>query len=285
MKLNELTDRVSLKAAGLRAGLEVRVVKGHLDCMPLDADDPRYSLDLVLPSMCMVERCRADVFDFFLPLIDAGWLTEGQMRRAADRYMLGRTRSGKPLFWMIDDLWTPLDGHIGQDGWVSTLLKAREPLLACWRPRHCLFGLHLLTERERHEAAGKGWTDGQRDSYGLYGVGERRWADQRPVGIVEREATAVVLSELFPQVTWMAYAALPLLSVELFAPLVGCNVTIYPNVELSTGGFDFFLDFAATVRRCYNIRIAVDDTLERYATEAMREQGADLVGMIRRGPL
>ena len=88
--------------------------------------------DFMLPSFPMIEACRANDFDFFLPFLDSGRLTIEDMHHAAERYHLGKTRSGQPVFWMIDDMLQPLDAHIGE-GWISTLLKRREPLLECWR--------------------------------------------------------------------------------------------------------------------------------------------------------
>ena len=124
----------------------------------------------------MIEVCRADDFDFFLPFIEAGKLTVVQMYEAAERYRLGKTKSGRPMFWMINDKMEPLDAHIANSTWLSTLLKAREPeLLECWRVKHCLFGQHLLS------------------------------TSSTSVCVVETEKTAVVCSELFPESLWMAY--------------------------------------------------------------------------------
>ena len=66
MKLQEIIETLSLKAAGRSVGLEVAVAEGRLAFTPTDPDDPRYSTDFILPSMRMVEACRADDFDFFL---------------------------------------------------------------------------------------------------------------------------------------------------------------------------------------------------------------------------
>lgn len=108
----------------------------------------RHQVDFILPSMPMVEACRADDFDFFEPFIAAGKLTVEQMRHATERYYLGKTKGGKTIFWMIDDMLQPLDAHIGAT-WISKLLKVREPLLEYWQVQHCLFGLHLLMEEGR----------------------------------------------------------------------------------------------------------------------------------------
>ena len=146
MKVEELIGRTSLRAAGQSVGVDVRMVEGRLECKAIDPDDPRYTMDFVMPTMKMVEACRADDFDFFQPFIDAGKLTAEQMHHAAALYHLGKTRSGQPIFWMIDEMMDPLDGHIGSEVWISTALKRREPLLRYWSPTHCLFGQHLLRD-------------------------------------------------------------------------------------------------------------------------------------------
>jgi len=250
MKMSELVERTSLRATGRRIGLDVRVVEGRVECRALDPDDERYSVDFLLPSLRMVEACRADAFDFFQPFIDGGKLTAAQMQHAAERYRLSKTKSGRPMFWMIDDMMDPLDARIGE-AWISQMLKKREPLLRCWHPQHCLFGLHLLMD------------------------------ESRSVSIVEREEAAVVLSELFPESIWMAYVSLALLSVEMFAPLVGRTVTIFPCTDLCMMNISFFEDFAADVRRHYPaIRLSVDTTLEEYATEEQKGRHIDLLDFL-----
>ena len=113
----------SLKAAGQRVGLDLHVQNGHLAFTPIDPNDPRYSTEYILPSMRMVEACRAEEFDFFQPFLTNGRLTIEQMKHAAGRYHLGKTKSGQPLFWMIDEMLDPLDAHIRTGEWLSTLLK------------------------------------------------------------------------------------------------------------------------------------------------------------------
>ena len=87
MKWNEVFCN-TFKSIGREIGLDVQMVEGYLTCMPLDPDDPRYSTDFILPSMKMVEACRANDFDFFQPWIEAGKITVEQMHRACQRYHL-----------------------------------------------------------------------------------------------------------------------------------------------------------------------------------------------------
>ena len=250
MKLKELLAKTSLKSIGREVGLDIQMVEGYLTCTPLDPDDPRYSTDFILPSMKMVEACRADDFDFFLPWIKAGKITEQQMHRACQRYHLGKTKSDQPIFWMIDDMQDPLDAHIG-NGWISTLLKKREPFLNHWHPAHCLFGLHLLSERPN------------------------------PVAIVESEASAVVLSELFPETIWLSYATTAHLTPDLFAPLEGRTVTLYPRTDPTLSNYLFFEELADQTRRQYDLDITVDTTLEDNATDSQKERCIDILEFLQ----
>lgn len=212
--------------------------------------ETKRKFDFTMPSMPMVEACRADELDFFQPLIESGTLTEEQMHRAAERYYLGKTRSGKTMFWMIDDMMQPLDAHIG-DTWISKLLKKREPLLEYWPVEHCLFGEHLVS--------------GARDY---------------PVGIVESEASAVILSEIFPESIWLAYVYTANLTPQLMQPLQGRNVTIYPRTDPTMSNYVFFLDYTMLVRKHYDINLRIDSTLEYNATKEQKEQCIDIVDFI-----
>ena len=129
----------------------------------------------------IVELCRSNDSDFCREVVARGWLTEEQMAHAVERYRLGRSRSGRCIFWMIDEMGRLYDGHIG-DTWVSTMLKAREPeLLKDWHTEHCLLGLHQLKNEKIKELKNK-----------------------TSVAVVESERSAVILSEVLPEYIWMA---------------------------------------------------------------------------------
>lgn len=212
--------------------------------------DIRHQVDFMLPSMPMVEACRADAFDFFLPWIDNGRLSVAQMQRACEQYFLGKSKSGKPIFWMIDDMMAPMDAHIGS-GWISEMLKKREPLLEYWPVEHCLFGLHLLSLTEN-----------------------------KTICVVESEASAVVLSELFPESIWMAYATTGHLTPDLFAPLEGQTVILYPRTDPTLSTYLFFRDLVNQTLRQYDLDLSVDRTLEDYATEDQKEREIDLIDFL-----
>ena len=253
--------------------------------------DVRKSIDLSIPSMPMVEACRADDFDFFAPFIAAGDLTVEQMQHACQRYYLGKTKSGQPVFWMIDDMLTPLDAHIGSSDssvWMSTLLKAREPLIASWHVTHCLFGLHLLGHTDLTDDTDNFLnTDYYKDYAAKAAQAQKKSVKSvqsvcpnKTVCVVESEESAVILSELLPEYVWMAYATTAHLRPELFAPLKGHKVVLFPRTDPTLSNYLFFKDLAALVRQQYEIEIIVDDTLEDHASDEQKERCIDLVDFL-----
>ena len=251
----------------------------------------KQQVDFMLPSMPMVNACRADEFDFFKPLLDSGDLTVDQMHHACDRYFLGKTKTDTPMFWMIDEMFQPHDAHI-DDNWISYYLKQREPLLDSWQVTHCLFGLHLLAHTDTTDSTDikcpaeiaeiKSHTD---DTDGTDNKFSKSQILDKPVCVVESEQSAVILSEILPESIWMAYATLSNLTPELFAPLQGRTVTIYPRTDPSMSTYLFFCDYAELVRRSYpTIDLSIDQTLEDKATDEQKQRCIDLLGFLMESP-
>lgn len=257
----------------------------------------RQEVNFIMPSMPMVEACRADDFEFFQPWIENGRLSAEQMQRACERYCLGKSKSGKAIFWMIDDMMEPLDAHI-EATWISEMLKNREPMLEYWQVAHCLFGLHLLNPAERispaemaemtSQAKGIALTD-DTDCTDKISQGEKISAisaisaglkKTEPICVVESEASAVVLSELFPESIWMAYATIGHLTPDLFAPLEGQTVILYPRTDSTLSTYLFFSDLVDQTLRFYDLDLSVDTTLEDYATKEQKEREIDLVDFL-----
>ena len=256
MSLKELISRTSLKAIGREIGLDVRIENNQLVCTPLDPDDPRYSVDFILPSMKMIEVCRANDFDFFQPFINTGKLTIEQMHHAAERYYLGKTKSGLPIFWMIDDMQNPLDAHIGNGTWISHLLKKRKPLLQCWSVNHCLFGLHLLTSDLSHQTS--------------------------TICIVESEKTAVILSEIFPDFLWLSCGGLQMFKPELLAPLVNHKVILFPDTDETGEAYNQWLSILQQAQKLYSFRypIRISRILEDHATPDQKQRKIDIIDFL-----
>ena len=217
----------------------------------------------------LVELCRADDADFYQEVVAKGWLSEAQMAHAAERYRLGKSKKGKPIFWMIDERGIVRDGRIG-DTWVSMILKRRYP--ECGRyivAKHCLFGLHLV-----------------RATLGADPSVQPKVADicVSPqcctVAIVESERSAVVLSELFPECIWMAYSYPSNFTVDKLAPLQGCVVSIYPHTDPTGCTYVSFLELADQARRLYDIDLSVVGLLEEHASEEQKERCIDILDFI-----
>lgn len=105
--------------------------------------------------------------------------------------------------------------------------------------------------------------------------------DYKNICVVESEASAVVLSELFPESIWMAYATTSHLVPDLFAPLEGRRVTIYPRTDPTMSTFLFFEDLIDQTLRLYDLDLHVDTTLEDYATEDQKERCIDILDFIK----
>ena len=210
----------------------------------------------------VIDACRADDFGFFRPALDRGLLTTRQMQHACQRYRLGKSKSGRPIFWMIDELGRLQDGHLGDD-WVSRLLMIREPALRrYWRVEFCLFGLHLLAEPTSAES-GSGCL--------------------RPVAIVRREASAVILSELFPEQLWLATAATTCFTFDLLAPLQGRTVVLYPETDETMESYLCWVEIADMARRTYQLDITCSTLLEDHATPEQKARGIDLLDFLLDG--
>ena len=200
--------------------------------------------------LSLIEQCRADDSELCLEMMAMPFLlSEAQMNHAAERYHLGRSKSGKTIYWMIDHHGIVRDGHIG-NGWVSHMLKSRCPEVAPYIvTKHCLFGLHQLSIVNC----------------------------QLSIGIVESERSAVILSELFPQSLWMAYAYPANFSEHLLAPLVDHSVVLFPNADETMDNYLAFLEIADQARRRYHLDVTVSNLLEDRTTPSQKSRKIDLL--------
>lgn len=205
--------------------------------------------------------------DFCQETVTRGWLTAEQIAHAAARYRLGKSRSGKCIFWMIDQQGIVHDGHIG-NSWASTMLKNREPeLLKDWHAKHCLFGQNLLMEDVRSKMEDV-----------------KRTLDFRPqtldIALVESERSAVILSELFPEQLWLATCYPGNLTVENLEVLKGHHVTLFPPTDPTMSTYVTWLEVADQAHRQFALDISVSSILEDHATPEQKEACIDLVDMV-----
>ena len=259
------------------------------------------------PRPTLIEECRSDDSDLCHELTDRYGFTPEEMHRAAERYHLGLSKSGKTIFWMIDHHGIVRDGHIG-NGWVSQMFKYRYPEAASYiRPKHCLFGQHLLCPAEITEitetnqcnscnpcseknlsavsAISAGPTKKSVESVqsvrpNISAVSAISAGPQKSIGIVESERSAVILSEARPELLWMAYSYPLNLTVDLFEPFQGRTVTIFPRTDPNQDNYYASLEFADQVRRLYHLDFRVSRLLEDRATPAQKSAQIDLADFI-----
>ena len=197
----------------------------------------------------MVKASRSDDSDLCHEMLTTFGFTEDQMHRTAERFHLGRSKSGQTIYWMIDDMGRCLDGRLS-DTWVSTLLKRRYPAAAPYlKVDRCFFGLHQISMNEG-----------------------------KPIGIVESESSAVILSELCPDLIWLAYSYGTNCLIDNFEPLQGRKITLYPRTDPSQEYYLSFLELSDQVKRAYkDIDISVSRFLEDNASDDQKARNIDLL--------
>ena len=264
----------------------------------------------------MVGRMLSTDSRFCQEAVAAGLISQEGMRRAAQRYLLGRSRSNETVFWMIDDRQRVRDGMVG-DSWASVLLKERGLIDRQWCPQHCLFGLHLLSLAESAESADLLSLAESAESADLLSLAESaesaesadllslaesaESAERTPlkfairskisaisaisarqsetICVVESVRSCVVLSERFPKYLWMATGYLANLNERLFLPLKGHHVVCFPATDPTGDTYLLWLSVAKEARK-YGIDISVSRLLEDRASPTQKEQCIDLVAFL-----
>lgn len=277
------------------------------DCFPHSFKALRQEFGIPEPSsLSWVAQTRSDDSDLCHEMLSTFGFTEAQVHRAAERYHLGKSRSGKTIYWMIDELGFLWDGRIG-NSWVTTMLKSRYPAAAPHlQVKHCLFGLHQLSEcgslyntqagplmvpayhsvratggAVASSPKGRPWRG---DASLVPFLRAEEMNTLKPVGLVESERTAVLLSELCPELLWLAYSYASNCTIDQFAPLQGRKIILYPRTDLTMETYLSFLELADQVRRTYNLDISVSSLLEDHATDDQKQRHIDLLDFIFEHP-
>jgi Domain of unknown function (DUF6371) len=171
----------------------------------------------------------------------------------ADTYYIGTSKhwAGATVFWQVDAAGQVRAGkimHYSPDTgrrtkqphslitWVHSALQ-----IEGYHLRQCLFGEHLISQ-----------------------------GDSRPVAIVESEKTAIVCSAFMPRFVWLATGGLGNLQADLFKPLRGREIVLFPDL----GARDHWQEKAALLG-C-TPKPYVSDYLEVNAPPQDRAKGYDL---------
>ena len=258
---------------------------------------------VMIPSMW--SQALSTESQFCKAVVEAGYLTEAQMKRASRRYRLGKSRQGGVIFWQIDQEDRIHDGKVmyyredchrdkrHHPNWVSSLISRRNH----WKGHqgsHCLFGLHLLYDEqyELSDYEGMGfdaWYSTMKAKYApLYALNSFELYTMshqpRPVAIVEAEKSAVILSEHFPEYLWMATGGLGEVQAEKFRPLRGRKVIFFPDTDTDGTAYRRWYEAAQEVQRqlwwegCPPIYVS--PLLEQRATSSQKERKIDITDFL-----
>lgn len=173
-------------------------------------------------------------------------------------YPVGTSKywQGATVFWQVDGLgkvctgkimlYNPTTGKRVKEPhncitWAHSVLKQPNFTL-----KQCLFGEHLIT---------------------LY--------PNKPIAIVESEKTAIIANVYMPNYNWLATGGAQNLNKEMFSPLRGKKIVLFPDVNQYHKWKQ-----TATGILLPKTQISVSDYLEKNATPQMREHGADLADVL-----
>lgn len=221
------------------------------------------------PSAFLWQRCLSVRNQFCEAVVAAGYLSWEQMVNAACRYCVGASKLSGVIFWQIDQEGRIHDGKVmyylpdchrnkskgAHPTWISSLLAHRHTFYQDGTTSHCFFGLHLLTSDIRHQTS--------------------------VICIVEAEKSAFILSELYPDVVWLASGGLGEVQPDKFRPLRGYKVILFPDTDSQGIAFRRWSEAAGLVMQSSfwegSPPIRVSPLLELHATEDQKRRKIDLV--------
>ena len=225
-----------------------------------------------------VERTHSGQSTLVRGLVGCGILTAEQAAHAVSQYRLGALRDGSTLFWYIDERYRAHNAKAIAYGtdchrlktpgrpaalWIGTLMRQGRPpycdaqgrplLPPLWQSQPCLFGQHLLAHYP-----------------------------ERPVAIVESEKTALICSELMAErgFIWLACGGQQSLRPELFEPLMGRTVMLWPDTDVDGHTYRHWLQIAHEAQRFTQRVIRVCDTLEQLCSPSQKQRKVDIADLL-----
>ena len=229
---------------------------------------------------------------FCRAVVQCGILTHRQMVHAALRYRLGRSKNDAVIYWQIGLLGNVYDGKLMWYGpdchrlkdrnatWVSFLMKKHLGLPQdTFQSTHVFFGTHLLSSISPPNLGGA-----YPKHTPLLSRRGQGWSDKTQVFVVEAEKSAVILSELYPQYTWLAAGGMFELQPQKFWLLRRHKVILFPDTDPDLKAYTTWYDVAQQVMRSFywprGNPIHVSDFLELHATPEQKRRKIDLVDYI-----
>ena len=187
---------------------------------------------------------------------------KGRAETVFDAYHLGTAArwKGATVFWQVDQgsrvrtgkvmLYDPNTGKRIKhcNDWAhSIMLKNHD--LDDFNLFQCLFGIHLVNKAN---------------------IGT-------PIGIVESEKTACIMSLHSPEFIWLACGGLSALSYEKLKPLKGRKIVLFPDLGL-VGDCSPYILWRAKAKgfNALGLNVGVSDLLESTATKKIRREKWDV---------
>ena len=243
----------------------------------------------------MWQRRLSTASEFCRAVVACGYMTEEQMRRAAQRYRLGMSRDGGVIFWQIDEHEVLRDGkimyyrpdchrdHDRKPTWVSYLLKRNGQLPEDFKSEHCLFGLHLLQTLPQPLPIGRGVvTSSAEESTNktIYSPPSQGGARGGSCCVVESEKTAIIMSEAKPEYIWLATGGKTELNVAKLRPLAGHKVILFPDTDETGETYREWYEVAEAATDVFGHPFTVSSILEQQATKAQKAAKIDIVDLL-----
>ena len=256
-----------------------------------ESDKSVSSVQSVVPlSPNLVSRSLSLDSQFCKSAISAGYLTESQLRHAASRYRLGCSKGGGVIFWQIDEqqrvhtgkiMYYQPDCHRDKElhpTWVHCLMRDTLPPNFDFQP--CLFGLHLISNTDLSNL-----TDNLFSNFPILDNNKSVSSVQSVVpkiALVESEKSAVILSEKFPDFSWLSCGGLQSFKPQLLEPLLQYRIIIFPDTDPQGEAFRLWNQVALDAQRLYKFRypLRVSNLLEQHATPDQKQRKIDLVDFI-----
>ena len=240
----------------------------------------------------LVHRSLSLDSQFCKSVVSAGYLSDSQLRHAAERYRLGCTKDGGVIFWQIDDHQQVHTGKImyyqpnchrskeHHPTWVHCLMKDKLPPNFEFHP--CLFGQHLLSNTDHSDLSDNKFSNSLILESNKSVSSVKSVVNIKGVCIVESEKTAVILSEKFTDFVWLSCGGLQSFNSQLLAPLMNYKVIIFPDTDPTGDAFRQWSQVALEAQRLYKFRypLRVSPLLELKSTLEQKQRKIDLVDFL-----
>lgn len=223
-----------------------------------------------IPSEILVNTLADYDENYFVQFLQTQFSLE-QTRAVIRNYLIGTWRDGRTVFWQVDargrvrtgklmlyDKTTGKRVKTRNVSWVHSELKnevttdsvSYRPIEKDFRLSQCFFGEHLVAQNE-----------------------------DKPIGIVESEKTAIVASLFLPKLIWIATGGCGNLNTRRLASVVkGRQTIIFPD----SSKYGTWSAKIEEVNRTNNLRVRISDLLERQLNEQQKKLDYDLADFLLR---